>query len=580
MAALTATLSTLPASDAPPTETKQQRDARMSWWREARFGMFIHWGLYALPAGTYHGKPVNGAGEWIMHDAKIPVAEYETFAPQFNPVKFSADEWVGIAKAAGMKYMVITAKHCDGFAMYASKASKYNIVDATPFKRDPMAELSKACAAQGIRLGFYYSHCWDWHEPNATGLLNDWDFGPLNKRDPDVYFRQKSLPQVEELVAQYKPALLWFDVPDLTRQRSQEFLNVIRRHVPDCIVNDRVGNGLGDYATPEQFIPATGFPGRDWETCMTINDTWGYKSYDTNFKSAKTLFRNLIDIASKGGNYLLNVGPTADGVIPEGEVQRLKGMGDWLKVNGEAIYGTSASPLKKAPAWGRVTQKPGKLYLHVFDWPADGKLLLPISNKVTKAYLLAAPSRALQITARDNGVEISLPAEAIDPIASVIAVNVEGDVQPVAAAAMSQAADGTIQLAVVDAEIVGSDAKLYGSQEQNVGYWTNADDYVQWRANVVKPGDFEAAINYACEPGSAGSEYKLTVGDKSISGKISATGGWDDYKLAKLGAIRIDQPGTVTITVKPTKKPGLAVMNLRSITLKPANLVSKRSARP
>jgi alpha-L-fucosidase len=413
-------------------------------------------------------------------------------------------------------------------------------------------------------------------------LLNDWDFGPLSKRDPEVYFRQKSLPQVEELVARYKPALIWFDVPDLTPQRSQEFLNVIRRHVPTCIINDRVGNGLGDYATPEQFKPTTSSSGRDWETCMTINDTWGYKSYDTNFKSTETLLHNLIDIASKGGNYLLNVGPTADGVIPEAEVQRLKGMGAWLKVNGEAIYGASASPLKgvKAPAWGRVTQKPGKLYLHVFNWPVDGRLLLPVTNKVTRAYLLAAPSQAIQTTARDNGVEISLPKEAIDPIASVIVVYVKGEVEPVAVAPASQAADGSIRLAAVDAEIIGLDAKLDGDKEPNVAYWTNAGDCVQWQARIAKPGDFVVTINYACEPSSAGSEYELAVGKASISGKIQATGNWNDYKVAKVGDIRIAQPGMMTITVRPTKKPGLAVMNLRSITLKPAGLISKGSAGP
>ena len=321
----------------------------MAWWREARFGMFIHWGLYAVPAGEYDGKKIHGLGEWIMYDAKIPVAKYENYAKQFNPVKFNAEQWVAVAKAAGMKYLVITAKHCDGFAMYPSKASKYNIMDATPFNRDPMAELAKACAAQGIRLCFYYSHCWDWHEPNAPGLINSWDFGPIEKRNVSVYFRQKSLPQVEELVAQYKPALMWFDVPDLTRKRSREFLKVIRRHVPDCIVNDRVGNDLGDYLTPEQYIPANGYPGHDWETCMTINDTWGYKSYDNNFKSTETLLRNLIDIASKGGNYLLNVGPTAEGVIPAAEVERLKEIGRWMDVNSEAIHGTTASPFRAAP---------------------------------------------------------------------------------------------------------------------------------------------------------------------------------------------------------------------------------------
>ena len=252
---MAATISPLRAEDAPPAETKEERDARMQWWREARFGMFIHWGLYAQPAGMYHGNKVDKLGEWIMYDAKIPVAEYETYAKDFNPVKFDAEKWVGLAKAAGMKYIVITAKHCDGFAMYPSKASKYNIVDATPFKRDPMAELAKACDAQGIKLCFYYSHCWDWHEPNATGFINDWDFGPMEKRNPDEYFEKKALPQVEELASQYKPALFWFDVPDLTPERSREFLKVIRRHVPDCIVNDRVGNNLGDYVTPEQEIP-------------------------------------------------------------------------------------------------------------------------------------------------------------------------------------------------------------------------------------------------------------------------------------------------------------------------------------
>lgn len=569
-AATAAMILPLRAADAP-AETKAERDARMSWWREARFGMFIHWGLYAVPAGTYQNKKFgqDKLGEWIMYDARIPVAEYETYAKEFNPVKFDANEWVGVAKAAGMKYLVITSKHCDGFAMYPSKASKYNIVDATPFKRDPMAELSKACEAAGIRLCFYYSHCWDWHEPNAPGFINDWDFGPMGKRNFNEYFDKKSVPQVEELAARYHPALFWFDVPELSRERSQEFLTVIRRHVPGCIVNDRVGNDLGDYVTPEQFIPANGFPGRDWETCMTINDTWGFKTHDTNFKSTELLLKNLIDIASKGGNYLLNIGPTAEGVIPAEEVERLKQMGAWLKINGESIYGTTGSPLKKTPAWGRVTQKPGKLYLHVFNWPADGKLLLPIMNKSTKVYPLAAPNRVLPVFVRDGGLEIIVAEKPIDPIASVFVVELEGEAQPVVLPPVIQAADGTLQLSVVDAEIVGTAAKLDGEKEKNVGYWTNADDYVQWQAKINTAGDYEAAIDYACEPSSAGSEYKLVIGDKSLSGKIEATGGWNDYKVAKLGVITIDQPGTMTIRVKPTKKPGLGVMNLRSVTLKP-----------
>jgi len=419
---------------APPAgETPAQRDARLAWWREAKFGMFIHWGLYAIPAGTYHGKQyTRKLGEWIMHDARIPVAEYEAYAREFNPVKFNADAWVGLAKAAGMKYLVITAKHCDGFAMYASRVSPYNIVAATPFKRDPLAELGRACAAAGVRFGFYYSHCWDWHEPNATGLINDWDFGPKQQRHPDEYFRQKALPQVEELAARYQPAVFWFDVPDLPRERSQEFLQAVRRHVPACIVNDRVGNGLGDYETPEQYIPKAG-PPRDWETCMTINDTWGYKSYDDHWKSAATLIRNLIDIASKGGNYLLNVGPTAAGEIPPPCVERLQQMGAWLRVNGAAIYGTRASPFGKLPFDGRCTRQPGCLYLHVFTRPADGRLVLPLANRIAKASLLAG-RQALKL----EGPAIILPDPLPDPVATVVAVEIAGEPEVLPPAAPSE----------------------------------------------------------------------------------------------------------------------------------------------
>jgi alpha-L-fucosidase len=429
-AAAIGSISLLRAEDAPPAESKEQRDARMEWWREARFGMFIHWGLYAKPAGVYRGNEIKGLGEWIMFDAKITVAEYETYAKDFNPVKFNADQWISLAKAAGMKYIVITAKHCDGFAMYPSKASKYNLADATPFKRDPMAELAKACEAQGIKLCFYYSHCWDWHEANATGFINDWDFGPREKRDPDEYFNNKALPQVEELAAAYKPAIFWFDVPDLTVEQSRAFLKVIRRHVPNCIVNDRVGNGLADYMTPEQEIPKNN-PGRDWETCMTINDTWGFKTHDLNFKSTETLLRNLIDIAGKNGNYLLNIGPTAEGVIPEAELRCLKEMGAWMKVNGEAIYGTTGSPLKQIPEWGRITQKPGKLFLHVFTRPSDGKLTLSLVGEAKKAYLLATPEKTLGVSKGDGGLEIALPEKLSDPIATVVVVEIEGDVKPI-----------------------------------------------------------------------------------------------------------------------------------------------------
>ena len=338
LAALAAVLlgaTRLPAADSPAAEnktaeTKAQRDARMQWWREARFGMFIHWGLYSVPAGTYHGKQIGGIGEWIMNCGEIPVAEYAGFAKQFNPVKFNADEWVSIAKNAGMKYIVITSKHHDGFAMFHSKASLYNIVDATPFGRDPLKELAAACKKQGIKLGFYYSQAQDWHHPGgfayATNGRKQGHWDKAQDGDFHKYIREIAIPQVREILTNYGDvAVLWWDTPaGMTREEVHELAGLLKLQ-PKIIANNRLGNGIdGDTETPEQFIPATGYPGRDWETCMTMNDTWGYKSYDHNWKSTETLLRNLIDIASKGGNYLLNVGPTNEGLIPPASVERLQ----------------------------------------------------------------------------------------------------------------------------------------------------------------------------------------------------------------------------------------------------------------
>ena len=253
--------------------------------------MFIHWGVYSVPAGTYQGKKIGGIGEWIMNNGRIPVAEYAGYAKEFNPTKFDADEWVETAQAAGMKYMVITAKHHDGFAMFHTKVDGYNIYDATPFNRDPLAELAAACRKHGMKLGFYYSQCQDWHHPGGEALHGGhWD--KAQDGDFDEYLNDVAIPQVKELLTNYGPvSVLWFDTPTklMTRQRAAEFLPLLDLQ-PRIIVNNRLGGGFkGDTETPEQHIPPRGYPGRDWETCMTINDTWGYKSYDANFKSTQTL---------------------------------------------------------------------------------------------------------------------------------------------------------------------------------------------------------------------------------------------------------------------------------------------------
>jgi alpha-L-fucosidase len=402
-------------------------DQRMQWWREARFGMFIHWGLYSVPAGVWKGKQSKHIGEWLMLDYKIPVAEYGALAEQFNPVKFNARRIVRLAKDAGMKYIVITSKHHDGFAMFHSRASSYNIFDATPFKRDPLAELARACREQGIKLGFYYSQAQDWHHPGGAATRGGhWD--PAQEGSMDDYIDKVAVPQVREILSNYGPvAVLWWDTPkDMTPARVKKFLALLKLQ-PRLITNNRLDKDklTGDFSTPEQKIPATGIPGEDWETCMTMNHTWGYKSFDHDWKSTEMLLRNLIDIASKGGNYLLNVGPTSEGLIPEPSVERLQAIGRWMKVNGEAIYGTSASPFDQAPKWGRVTQKDKKVYLHVFDWPKDGKLSAPaMKTKPTKVYLLSDPDKTLTIM-QEAEFTVALPDSAPDPIDSVIVVECE-----------------------------------------------------------------------------------------------------------------------------------------------------------
>lgn len=425
-------------------ETKSEQDQRMQWWRDARFGMFIHWGLYSVPAGEWKGKKTpEKLAEWIQERSQIPGEDYEPLVKQFNPIKFNADQWVRVAKDAGVKYIVITTKHHDGFCLFDSKYTDYDVM-STPFKRDIMKELADACQRQGVQICWYHS-IMDWHHPDYLPRRS-WENRSAEGANFDRYVTYLK-NQLRELTTNYgKIGVLWFDgewEDTWTHQHGQDLYEYVRGLDPNIIVNNRVDKGrqgmvgltkegefAGDFGTPEQEIPATGLPGVDWETCMTMNDTWGYATGDQNWKSAKDLIRKLIDVASKGGNFLLNVGPTAEGVIPSASVDRLKAIGQWMKINGESIYGTSASPFKEL-AWGRCTQKQlpdGKtrLYLHVFDWPKDGKLVVPCPGaKVQSAYLLADPNRtSLTTAASPSGMEVTLPAQAPDAVASVVVLEI------------------------------------------------------------------------------------------------------------------------------------------------------------
>lgn len=424
-------------------ETPEQRDERMSWWRTARFGMFIHWGLYAVPAGEYQGKQYGGIGEWIMNTARIPRADYEKFAGQFNPQAFDADAWVRMAKYAGMRYIVITSKHHDGFCLFDAPNSSYDVVDASPYGKDLLQDLSAACQRHGLKFCTYYS-IMDWHHPTQLPAKQEngrpvWNPTRVSD-DKKAVYTQYMKKHLRVLIKDLKTNVLWFDGEwpkwwndEDGRQLYQWLMDID----PKLIVNNRVGAGrkgmsgftqegsfAGDFGTPEQEIPHTGVDS-DWESCMTMNDTWGFKSFDHNWKSTGTLVRNLIDIASKGGNYLLNIGPRADGTFPQASVERLRGMGDWMAVNGASLYGSQAALFR--PEWGRVTRKQGTLYLHVFAWPLDGKLTIPaLSNTLIRASLLARPETALKVKTGKQSWTLQVPSTAIDPIATVIAIDVDG----------------------------------------------------------------------------------------------------------------------------------------------------------
>lgn len=429
-------------------------DERMAWWREARFGLFIHWGVYAVLGGVYDGRPINKAGEWIMNRGKIPVAEYHQVANRFNPVKYDPEAWVKMAKDAGMKYIVITAKHHDGFALFGSRASRWNVVDATPYGRDLLKPLAEACRKYGIRLGFYYSQAQDWNNPggavsrkltsegwanpdsariDAYTAAHDGHWDPAQTTETmSSYIDKVAVPQVRELLTNYGDvAVLWWDTPTGMTDEYAEKLHALLPLQPNIITNDRLKRPdyPGDYKTPEQKIPnLSELDGKDWETCMTMNDTWGFKTSDNNWKTPTTLIHNLVDIASKGGNYLLNVGPTPEGEIPQPSIDALKIVGVWMKTNGEAIYGTRAGSLPPL-AWGRCTQKAEGantlLYLSVFDWPADGKLTVQgIKGKVRKTTLLAG-GKKLDTETTADGLVIHVPATAPDAIATVIKVEVK-----------------------------------------------------------------------------------------------------------------------------------------------------------
>jgi len=576
---------TVPQGSSLLAEASTERDQRMAWWRKARFGMFIHWGLYAIPAGEWKGQRLDNPDfctTWTRHFLSIPTADWDSLIHQYDPVWYNPRDWARLAKAAGMQYAVLTTKHHEGFCLFDSKLTDFTAMHA-PAHRDVVKEWLEAFRSEGIRVGFYYSLI-DWHHPDYP-VVGD-RLHPERKR-PETLAQKRDLNkyldylhgQVRELMTRYgKIDVLWFDFSydKLTGEawRGTELLAMVRSLQPEIIVNDRVGLG-GDFSTPEQRIPPNGIPGKDWETCMTMNGSWGYKSHDHAWKSTEALIRNLIDISSKGGNYLLNVGPTAEGVIPEASVNRLTHIGRWMRTSSESIYGTSASPFSRQLPWGRCTQKlldngTTRLYLHVFDWPKDGCLAVPgLASQASQAYLLADSRHApLPCSSDAEALTIQVPAAAPDLHASVIALDIEGDLRIVQPRLRADA-DGVFHLHGRDAELHGTSIRYDGQKgRESVGYWTDANDWISWPIQVEKPGAFRVEVVYGCAKGEGG-EYVVEVDGKRLPARTRETGGWFQRVTDPIGTVELQTAGARSLSIRLTMKPGLAVMDLQAVILRP-----------
>ena len=554
-------------------ETAEQRDARMAWWREARFGLFIHWGIYSIPAGTHKGEQIENIGEWIMHYGKIPIAEYQQYSKQFNPVDYDPEAWVLMAKNAGMKYIVITAKHHDGFALFDTAVSDWDIVDATPYGKDLLKPLAEAARKHDIKLGIYYSQAQDWVHPGGSFWDgHGWD--PAQNGSMDDYLHDIAVPQVKELFTNYgEISILWWDTPiDMTPARAAMFDGLVELQ-PGIIVNNRLLYGHdGDMRTPEQNVPPTGLD-FDWEACMTMNTTWGYKSYDDDWKSSEQLIRNLVDSASKGGNYLLNVGPMANGEIPQASIERLKDVGEWMNVNSSSIYGTTASPFTRL-TWGRATKKEyhnaTELYLHVFDWPEDGMLRVDgLRSEVSSAYFMADFQQQIQVNNTQEGVVLKLPKKPLDQIDTVIVLKITGklDVERILP---RQDEEGVLVLAMDDAHIhnPGYGGRLKLRQDDNSTFfldgWTDSRSRVDWRVRIDEPGIFDVYIEVAAEEPAG---FLLMANDEQKSLTIKPNGGQQTFQAQHIGQLVLPE-GESTIRIHPQISLWNPIM-LRSVTLKP-----------
>lgn len=418
-------------------------EERIPWFRDARFGMFVHWGLFSLPAGEWQGSTDHG--ESIRTTAEIPRETYQQLLPHFNPTEFDADAWVRAAKDAGMRYIVLTTKHHDGFCLWDSEHTEWDVM-RSGLERDVLAEIADACERHDVRLGLYYS-IMDWDHDDYLPR-REWETARDAEGAEFARYEDYMRAQVAELLSEYGEIdVMWFDgewESTWDHEKGQALYELCLDLQPDILINNRVDKGrdgmsgltldgryAGDFGTLEQEIPPTGLPGVDWETCMTMNDHWGFNRADGNWKSSDELIRSLVDVASKGGNFLLNVGPTGSGAFPPEAAARLSDIGSWMDRYGESIHGTEAGPFESLP-FGRCTMKrEGErtlLYLQVFEWPFIDELVVPgIGNEVVRAWIVGDEDAELDVTRRKTDIVVRVPPNAPHPASTPIALEIVGE---------------------------------------------------------------------------------------------------------------------------------------------------------
>jgi alpha-L-fucosidase len=579
----------LPAKDSPEAawwrDSLKTRDERLDWWRQARFGMFVHWGVYSGLGNEYQGRRGGGYAEHIQRVLKIPIPEYRAnVAGAFNPTNFNADEWIRLAKDAGMGYFVITAKHHDGFAMWPSRASTYNIMDATPWHHDPMKDLREACAKYGLKFGFYYSHAFDWGESNAPG--NDWDYDNpggdklLGGRDwwetrPEFmenarrYVEEKAIPQLLELIHNYHPDILWFDTPHkLPPSQNLRILKAVREAAPDVVINGRLVRGWGDYEStadrPAEFAPHDG----DWEGIPTTNESYGWNKFDHSHKPPSHFIRILAKAVARGGNLLMNIGPMGNGEIDPQDVAILKGIAQWWQANGESIRGCGRTPLP-VQTWGESTRKENTLYLHVFTWPKDGRLIVGgLKSNVKSARMLPAAAAAPLAVRRLNPLDIvidGLPAQAPDQADSVVAIECAGDIET-DTARLLQPSLVEDNLRVFDAELQGRGLG-FGAGKTRDAYITglsNPDQSVVWHTRLNETATFEVELSYDGGRNAQDGTVLVSLGSKSLTGEVHS----GTFQTVSLGRVKLD-PGETSIKLAAAEPHRGELIRPRSLSLKP-----------